>query len=87
LTDLADYYGDEGLYGSWIRDLRAAAANGCKNRRQFRTVVADIFGSDKNSGDMHQMANCAKFGHLYDVLSGKITYDELFGLPPAGDAS
>jgi hypothetical protein len=78
LADLADHYESLGfeLYGTWIRALKTAATAGCKNRRVFRTVVADILDTDKNSGGMSQMANCAYFGRLYDVLSGAMTYDQ-----------
>ena len=90
LLDLADHYaatGGMGHYGSWIRALDEEAAKGCKNRRRFRAVVADITDGDKNSGDMHRMANCARFGRLFDVLSGAITYDALFGFPTPGASS
>ena len=86
LLDLADHYGATGgmeYYGSWVRAFIEEAAKGCKNRRQFRTTVGDITDTDKNSGDMHRMANCARFGRLFDVLSGAITYEALFGFPPA----
>lgn len=90
LIDLADHYyqtGGYSLHGETIRAFEAAARRGCRNRREFRTVVADILGCDKNSSDMHQMANCAFFGRLYDVLSGAITYEALLNRRAASLAS
>ena len=91
LLDLADHYGATGgmeYYGSWVRAFIEEAAKGCKNRRQFRTIVGDITDTDKNSGDMPQRPDCARLGKLSAVLSGTITYEKLFGFPPAvGGAS